>query len=63
MNHDNDVATTSQEVTILKDKEPTQSEMEALFANLNCGDAKPLVLSLIPQIMYQNLHWILFQNH
>lgn len=44
----NDVATAPQQVTA-RGKEPTQSEMETLFANLSCAGAKPLVLSLIPQ--------------
>ena len=44
----NDVATTSREVSP-RGKESTQSEMEKLFANLNCGGAKPLILSLVPQ--------------
>ena len=51
INHgDNDIADTSQEVTP-SGKESTQSEMETLFANLSCGGAKPLVLSLVPQYL------------
>lgn len=30
-------------------KEPSESEMQALFNNLSCGNTKPVILSLIPQ--------------
>ena len=48
VSHDDyDIAGTSQKV--VRGKEPIQSEMETLFANLSCGGAKPLVLLLVPQ--------------
>ena len=28
-------------------KEPSESEMQALFDNLSCGNTKPVILSLI----------------
>ena len=45
---DQDTATAPHQVKA-RAKEPTQSEMETLFANLSCGGAKPLILSLVPQ--------------
>ena len=45
---DKDIATTPHQVN-MRSKEPTQSEIETIFGNLSCEDAKPLILSLIPQ--------------
>ena len=48
---DNEATGISECMTTELGKEPSESEMQALFANLSCGNATPVILSLIPQYL------------